>query len=69
MASGDNSAKLIATWVLGGVFILLGAWIVNNLEFTIGVSEISYAIAMAVALIFILIGGLLWINLSVALRR
>jgi hypothetical protein len=63
------SAKLVFSWILGGVFLLLGIWIVNNLEFTIGVSEASYAIAMVVALIFILIGGLLWINVSVAVKN
>jgi membrane protein DedA with SNARE-associated domain len=63
------SAKLVFSWILGGVFLLLGIWIGNNLEFTIGVSEASYAIAMVVALIFILIGGLLWINVSVAVKN
>ncbi len=63
------SSKLIFSWVLGGVFVLLGAWIVNNLEFGLGVSEMGYAIAMVVSLIFILIGGLLWINTAVGVKH
>jgi hypothetical protein len=63
------SSKLVFSWVLGGVFLLLGVWIINNLRLTIGVTEVSYAIAMIVALIFILMAGLLWINVSVAVKH
>ena len=63
------SSKLVLSWVLGGVFLLLGIWIINNLEFGLGVTELSYGIAMLVALIFILIAGLLWINVSVAVKQ
>ena len=64
-----SSSKLILSWILGGVFLLLGVWIINNLRFGLGVSEFSYAIAVVVALIFILMGGLLWINTSVGVRH
>ena len=47
----------------------MGVWIVNNLKFGLGVSEFSYAIAIVVSLIFILMGGLLWINTSVGVRH
>jgi hypothetical protein len=63
------SSKLVFSWILGGVFLLLGVWIINNLKLEIGVSELSYAIAMVVALIFILMTGLLWINVSVAVKH
>jgi hypothetical protein len=63
------SSKLVVSWILGGVFILLGVWITNNLELGLGVNEMAYAIAMIVSLIFILIGGLLWINTSVAVKH
>lgn len=62
------TAKLVFSWALGGLFILLGVWIINNLRMTIGVSELSYTIAMLVSYIFILIGGLLWINIAVAVK-
>ncbi len=63
------SSKLVFSWVLGGIFLLLGIWIINNLKLTLGVSELSYAIAMIIAFIFILVAGLLWINVSVAVKH
>ena len=49
--------------------MLIGSWIVNNLEMNIGVSEVSYALALLVALIFFLIAGLMWINVASGLRH
>ena len=63
------SFKLIATWLIGGVFLLFGVWIVNNLEFTIGVSEFSYAFAMVIALLFFLVAGLCWISVAVGTKH
>jgi hypothetical protein len=63
------SSKLVFSWILGGVFLLLGVWIINNLKLTLGVSEVSYAIAIIIAFIFILVAGLLWINVSLAIRH
>ena len=63
------SSKLVLSWIVGGVFLLLGVWILNNLEFGLGVNEAGYAIAVIVSLIFILMGGLLWINTSVGVRH
>ncbi len=63
------TARLVVSWAIGGLFILLGVWIVNNLQLTLGVSELSYLVAMIVAYILILIGGLLWINIAVAVRN
>ncbi len=64
-----SSSGLIISWIVGGLFLLFGVWIINNLEFGIGVSDFSYALAIIVSLIFILIAGLLWINTSVGVRR
>jgi hypothetical protein len=64
-----SSSRLILLWILGGVFLLIGIWVINNLEFGPGVGEYSYAIALVVALIFILMGGLLWINTSVGVKH
>ena len=64
-----SSAKLIFSWILGGIFLFIGVWILNNLEFGLGVSEAGYVIALVVSLIFILLGGLLWINTSVGVRH
>jgi hypothetical protein len=63
------SSKLILSWIIGGVFLLIGIWILNNLKFGLGVTEMGYAIAIIVSLIFILLGGLLWINTAVGVRH
>jgi len=61
--------KLIATWIIGGIFLLFGVWIVRNLEFTIGVSEFSYAFAMVIALLFFLVAGMAWISVAVGTKH
>ena len=63
------SGKLVVTWIVGGFFMLIGCWIVNNLEMNIGVSQVSYALALLVALIFFLIAGLMWINVASGLKH
>ena len=63
------SSKLVVTWIAGGFFLLIGNWIVNNLEMNIGVSVVSYVIALLVALIFFLIAGLCWINVAAGVRH
>ncbi len=63
------SFKLISAWIVGGIFLLLGTWIIQNLEMTIGVSEFSYVFAMIIALLFFLVAGLCWISVAVATRR
>lgn len=65
----DLSVKLIATWIVGGLFLLFGVWVVQNLEFNIGVSELSYYLALLVALIFFLISGLCWISVAVGTKH
>lgn len=61
--------KLVGAWIVGGFFLLAGTWIVNNLRLETGVSEISYVLALVIALIFFLISGLCWINVAVAAKH
>jgi hypothetical protein len=61
--------KLVGAWVLGALFLLAGSWIVQNLKFEIGVSELSYGLAIVVAFILFLLAGLSWISVGVATRR
>ena len=63
------SVKLVGVWILGGVFMLLGTWIVQNLEFNVGVSGFSYIVALLIALVLFLLAGLAWISVSVATRH
>lgn len=61
--------KLVSVWVLGGILITFGAWIVNNLEKTIGVSDFSYATALFIAFVAFLLAGLCWISVAVATKH
>ncbi len=64
-----TSARLIGFWVLGGLFMLFGVWILNNLENVIGVSDFSYVFALLVALASFLVTGLFWISVAAATRH
>jgi hypothetical protein len=60
---------MVAVWILGGLFLLGGTWIVQNLQLDIGVSELQYAIALIIALVLFLMAGLCWISVAVATRQ
>jgi len=63
------SAKTVAVWILGGIFLLTGVWIIRNLELNIGVSEVSYVITLLISLVLFLLAGLCWISVAVATKR
>lgn len=63
------SMKLVGTWIVGSLLLLAGTWIIQNLKLETGVSELSYGLALFIAFIFFLIGGLAWISVAVATRR
>ena len=63
------SVKLVGVWLLGGVSLLLGTWIIQNLEFNVGVSSFSYILAVLIALVLFLLAGLAWISVAVATRH
>ena len=63
------SAKLVLAWIIGGMFLLGGVWITQNLELNVGVTEFQYALALVIALVLILIAGLCWISVAVATRQ
>ncbi len=60
---------MVGTWIAGGFFFLIGTWIVNNLRLETGVSQLSYALALIIALVFFLVAGLAWINVAVAAKH
>jgi hypothetical protein len=68
MAKNKNT-QLIVAWVSGGVLLLLGMWILANLEMNIGVNAFSYVFALIVSLVLFLLAGLLWISVAVATRQ
>ena len=61
--------KLVIVWILGGLLFLAGSWIMNNLELTIGVTQISYYMALLSALVLFLLAGLCWISVAVATKK
>ena len=65
----ENTGQLILTWMAGGLFLLVGVWIVGNLEINVGVSWASYAFAMLIAFVFFLVAGLCWITVSTGVRH
>ena len=65
----EKTEQLILTWMIGGFFLLLAVWIVGNLELNVGVSWLSYACAMLIAFVLLLVGGLCWITVSVGVRH
>ena len=65
----EKTEQLILTWLVGGFFLLIGIWIIGNLELNVGVSMVSYAFAMIIAFVLLLVAGLCWITVSVGVRQ
>ncbi len=64
-----TSAKLVAVWIIGGLLLLSGSWIMNNLKAGPGVSDVQYIFALLLSLAFFLVAGLAWISVSAAARH
>lgn len=60
--------KMVLFWVLGTICILVGSMISGHLEKDIGVSDVSYLVALVVSFILFLFGGLLWISVGLAVK-
>jgi len=63
------SVKLVGVWIVGAAFMLLGVWIIQNLELNVGVSGVSYVLALLIAFVMFLLAGLAWISVAVATRH
>jgi len=61
--------KLIASWIFGGILVSVGSWIMGHAEVNAGVSGVAYVIAVSVAFILILLGGLVWISVATATSK
>lgn len=61
--------KLISSWIFGGILITISAWILGHIDQTVGVSPVSYGLAVFVAFVLILIGGLAWISVATATAK
>ncbi|MFH1420477.1 MAG: hypothetical protein ABIG30_00755 [Candidatus Aenigmatarchaeota archaeon] len=56
-------------WILGAIFMMLGAMISGNLEWATGTTELSYAVSVLIALALFLIAGVCWISSAVNSRQ
>ncbi len=62
-------SKLVVFWLIGGVLLLLGSWIIGHAEQNVGVPELSYALAILISFVLILAGGLCWIAVAAATKH
>lgn len=60
--------KTVSMWIFGAISIFLGSMIAGKLYFGPDVTEIGFILAAVVSIMLILIGGLLWISVALAVR-
>jgi hypothetical protein len=58
------SRKLVSFWILGAILIMISSWILGNVEQTSGTSPVSYVLAVFIAFVLVLAGGLAWITVA-----
>jgi len=61
--------KVVIFWILGAVCITFATMIAGNLDMGLGVTEESFLFALGIAFFLMLLGGLLWILVSVAVKE
>jgi NhaP-type Na+/H+ or K+/H+ antiporter len=61
--------KSVTFWIGGSFLILLGAMISGNAEIQLGVSQGGFAVAILLAFMLIMLGGLLWISVATAMKK
>lgn len=61
--------KIVTFWILGSISILFGSLIAGNLQPGLGVTEIGLAVALLIAFLLFLFGGLLWISVAIAVKE
>lgn len=64
-----RNLKMVFFWIIGSLSILIGAMIAGNVERTLGTDDQSFAAAVFIAFILIMLGGLLWITVAVAAKK
>ena len=60
--------RTVLLWILGSISIFFATMIAGKLDFSLGVNEIGFLLAVAVTMLLFLIGGLLWITVALAVR-
>ena len=63
-------SKPFFLWILGALMIMFGALIAGQARYDVlGATTSSFAIAMLISFIFILLGGLFWITVAGTIHR
>ncbi len=55
-------------WILGAIFMLIGALIIGNIEYVEGTTNWSFLLSILIAFILILLAGMFWISAAVNTR-
>jgi len=63
-----RSWKTVFLWILGSISIFLGSMIAGKLDLSPGVNEIGFILALVISIMFLLVGGLLWISVALAVK-
>ena len=61
--------KVSLLWVLGALSILIGSMIGGRVEMGLGVSTSGFFVAVLIAFVLFLLGGLFWIVAAIGIRK
>lgn len=64
-----RSWKTVILWIFGSIAIFLGSMIAGKLDLISGVSEIGFVLAVVISIMLLMIGGLLWISVAIAVKH
>jgi|GEM_PF-1708447 len=56
--------KLVLFWIFGSILIMVSSWILGNAERVFGAYVFSYYLAIFIAFVLMLAGGLAWITVA-----
>ncbi len=64
-----KSWKIVFFWILGAGLLLAGAIIAGNTQIDFSTSIVDFGFSLMVAFVLILIAGLLWVSVAVAIKE
>lgn len=63
------NSKNLAYWLGGSVSLLLAMLLVSGLELGVASLDTNALLTMAIALLLVMFGGLLWVGLAMTVRE
>jgi hypothetical protein len=64
-----NKWKVIVLWVFGAIFALIAFLFISQSNAVSGIINTSSILALSIAFVLLLITGLLWISVAVAVKE